>query len=79
MSRIPIHILLFLFWIEIMYGPGRGSVMARVMDSEFRAPLYWIERSNDAGRTWTPYRQAENGDWIQVGSIPSDSMFRARL
>jgi hypothetical protein len=65
-------------WIEIKLGPNRNDVLVRVMDSQFLADLYWIDRSNDGGRTWTPYMPVINGEWRLVGSRPAASLFRSR-
>ena len=66
-------------WVEIQRGPAPNSVSVRVMDSEFRATLYWIDRSDDGGKTWTPWMPVFNGDWTLVPSRPAASFFRARL
>jgi hypothetical protein len=70
-------ILLCVLWLEI--GHAVGAVSVRVMDSEFRQPLYWIERSTDAGRSWSPWKQTINGEWIDVDGPRVNALFRARL
>lgn len=76
--RLIIHIaLLCILWLEI--GHAVGGVNVRVMDSEFRQPLYWIERSTDAGRSWSPWKQTINGEWIDVDGPRVNALFRARL
>ena len=66
-------------WVEIAPALSRSNVMVRVMDPQFRSDLYWIDRSNDGGRTWTSYRPVINGEWIIASWIPQASFFRARL
>ena len=66
-------------WLEIAHGMGDNEVKLRVMDPHFRSDLYWVDRSDDGGRTWEPHIQVQNGDWTYVGNIPQASMFRARL
>jgi hypothetical protein len=66
-------------WLEIRPGLGRNSVEVRLMDSEFRAPLYWLERSEDGGKTWSEAMPLENGLWRHVVSIKPQSTFRGKL
>ena len=66
-------------WLEIRRGLGRNSVEVRLMDSEFRAPLYWLERSDDGGKTWREEMPLENGLWRHVVSIKPFSLLRGKL
>lgn len=72
-------LLLALLWIEISLAAWSHSVRLRVMDSEFRSELYWIERSTDYGQSWQAWKQTVNGEWLNVDGHPANSLFRARL
>lgn len=65
--------------MEIKPGIVPGSVEIRVVDSSFQSDLYWIDRSNDGGKTWSPCLWVQNGEWNYVKEGPAASFFRARI
>ena len=65
--------------VEIAPGPSKQyPIQVRVVGGDPEAQ-YWIERSDDAGKTWEEYIRCYTGDWWYVSVTPKASMFRAKL
>jgi hypothetical protein len=63
--------------VEIQRHAGApSSVMVRVVNGDPEA-LYWIQRSNDGGRTWEDEARVTSGAWWFVSDKPSAALFRA--
>ena len=65
--------------MEISSNPDpKYPIKVRVINGDPNAQ-YWIERSDDSGKTWEEYIRVNTGDWWYVSVRPQVSMFRAKL
>lgn len=64
-------------WMEIRtMTNGPSNVEVRVtggIDAQ-----YWIERSDDGGKTWDEYIRAYPDQWYFISTRPTNSIFRAK-
>ena len=65
--------------MEVKQAPGGPSPVLLRITGGATNTLYWIERSDDQGKTWEEYIRVKDGDWWYISVKPTNSLFRAKV